>query len=170
MLQAGARAVLASLWTVDDEATFLLIVRFAQEWFPRMNDEPPAAALARAQRWLRTVTNADLRIWRAAVAAAPPRALVTRAPSASPSDRISSTLERAQKHARKHTRTRATSAFDADVARVMRGTGYWYRRPVSRLDADQAGGEVRARAWEGAGDERPFAEPLFWAGFQVFGW
>jgi len=172
MLQAGARAVLASLWTVDDEATFLLIVRFAQEWFPRLNDEPPAAALARAQRWLRTVTNADLRTWRAAVAAAPPRDPVTRATATSPSDRITSTPERVQKHARRHTRTRATSASKADVARVMRGTGYWSasRRLTGRLDADQAGGAVRARAWDGAGDERPFAEPLFWAGFQVFGW
>src|SRR5258708_36717653 len=65
MLQAGARAVRASLWPVDDKAPYLLIVRFAQEWFPRMQSEPPAAALARAQRWLRTVTNRDLQRWRA---------------------------------------------------------------------------------------------------------
>ena len=65
MLQAGARAVLASLWSVDDKATYLLMVRFAQEWFPRIESEPPAAALARAQCWLRTITNRDLQSWRA---------------------------------------------------------------------------------------------------------
>jgi CHAT domain-containing protein len=63
MLSAGAKAVLASLWSVDDRATYLLMVRFAQEWFPHMGKEPPAAALARAQDWLRTVTNADLLAW-----------------------------------------------------------------------------------------------------------
>jgi CHAT domain-containing protein/tetratricopeptide (TPR) repeat protein len=63
-LQAGAQAVLAALWPVDDEATYLLMVRFAQEWLPRMGQEPPAAALARAQYWLRTVTNRELQEWR----------------------------------------------------------------------------------------------------------
>ncbi len=37
---------------------------FAQEWFPKMNSEPPATALARAQHWLRTVTNRELQQWR----------------------------------------------------------------------------------------------------------
>ncbi len=64
MVQAGAVAVLASLWRVDDKATYLLMVRFAQEWLPHMQSEPPAAALARAQRWLRTVTNRELQSWR----------------------------------------------------------------------------------------------------------
>ncbi|HEY6411939.1 MAG TPA: CHAT domain-containing tetratricopeptide repeat protein, partial [Ktedonobacteraceae bacterium] len=63
MLQAGAAAVLAALWAVDDRATYLLMVRFAQEWFPAINDEAPAAALGRAQRWLRTVTNGELQVW-----------------------------------------------------------------------------------------------------------
>lgn len=63
MIQAGAAAVLAALWPVDDKATYLLIVRFAQEWFPHIHEEPPAAALARAQHWLRTVTNAELESW-----------------------------------------------------------------------------------------------------------
>ena len=46
MLQAGARAVMASLWSIDDKATYLFIIRFAQEWFPNLQTEPPAAALA----------------------------------------------------------------------------------------------------------------------------
>lgn len=65
MLQAGAEAVLAALWPVDDRATYLLITRFAQEWLPRMETEPPAAALARAQKWLRSVTNRELQVWQA---------------------------------------------------------------------------------------------------------
>ena len=65
MLQAGAQAVLGALWPVDDKATYLLMVRYIQEWLPAMNHEPPAAALARAQRWLRTVTNRELRQWEA---------------------------------------------------------------------------------------------------------
>jgi CHAT domain-containing protein/tetratricopeptide (TPR) repeat protein len=63
MLQAGAKAVLASLWVVDDRATYLLIARFFQEWLPQMDVEPPAAALARAQAWLRTITNRELAHW-----------------------------------------------------------------------------------------------------------
>ena len=64
MLQAGAQAVMGSLWSVDDRATYLLMVRFAQEWLPVMYAESPAKALARAQTWLRTVTNRDLAGWR----------------------------------------------------------------------------------------------------------
>lgn len=65
ILQAGANAVMGSLWSVSDKATYLLMVRFAQEWLPGMESEPPAAALARAQHWLRTVTNDELQQWRA---------------------------------------------------------------------------------------------------------
>src|SRR5258708_30445810 len=48
MLQAGAAAILASLWSVDDQATYLLMVRFALEWFPQLHMDPPATALAPA--------------------------------------------------------------------------------------------------------------------------
>src|SRR5581483_9665995 len=74
MLQAGAAAILASLWAVDDKATYLLMVRFALEWFPRMNDEPPARALANAQHWLRTVTNHELQSWQSLLTSVPTRA------------------------------------------------------------------------------------------------
>src|SRR5260221_13877134 len=66
MLQAGAAAIIASLWSVDDRATYLLMVRFAQEWFHQMDREAPAYALARAQYWLRTVTYRELGSWEAA--------------------------------------------------------------------------------------------------------
>ena len=53
---AGARAVVASLWEVDDEATALLMRRFYQNWTGRGSKHPrlgAAAALAEARRWLR---------------------------------------------------------------------------------------------------------------------
>ncbi len=68
MLQAGARAVLGAQWSVDDKATYLLMARFAQEWFPNREREAPAAALARAKRWLRGVTNRELHAWEETVA------------------------------------------------------------------------------------------------------
>lgn len=71
MLQAGARAVLAPLWAVDDEATYLLMVRFAHEWLPAMETEDPAAALARAQSWLRSVTHRELAKWETGQGIAP---------------------------------------------------------------------------------------------------
>ena len=64
VLEAGADAALGALWSVDDKATYLLIVRFAQLWLPQMETMPPAEALAQAQHWLRTVTNRELRAWR----------------------------------------------------------------------------------------------------------
>lgn len=52
-LQAGAASVIASLWAVDDRATFLLMCRFAQFYLDQQNKDSPAGALAKAQRWLR---------------------------------------------------------------------------------------------------------------------
>jgi len=63
LLQAGAEAVLATQWSVNDGATYLLIVRFYQIWQQSDRGMSPAAALAAAQRWLRTVTWSDLRTW-----------------------------------------------------------------------------------------------------------
>ena len=64
-LQAGAKAVLGSLWPVNDRATFLLMTRFAQEWFPAIEVKSPAVALAQAQYWLRTITYRELEEWSA---------------------------------------------------------------------------------------------------------
>ncbi|MEU3619776.1 CHAT domain-containing protein [Streptomyces sp. NPDC006872] len=63
MLRAGAQAVVAPLWAVDDRATYLLMVRFAQEWLPAMEETDLAEALAKAQAWLRTVTYRELAAW-----------------------------------------------------------------------------------------------------------
>jgi CHAT domain-containing protein len=56
-LQAGAAAVVSSLWPVNDAATMLLMDYFYQLHLEGMS---PADALGAAQRWLRTATNDDL--------------------------------------------------------------------------------------------------------------
>lgn len=58
LLQAGVAGVAASLWAVNDLSTARLMERFYQAWL----DEglTPAAALCRAQRWLRDVTRQEL--------------------------------------------------------------------------------------------------------------
>ncbi|MCR4439310.1 MAG: CHAT domain-containing protein [bacterium] len=55
-LAAGARAVIASLWAVDDFSTSLLM----QETYRRMlAGAPPSLALKQAQHWLRTLPKAE---------------------------------------------------------------------------------------------------------------
>ena len=150
MLQSGARAVLASLWSVDDRATYLLIVRFAQEWFPHINDEPPAAALARAQRWLRTVTNRELLAWEA-----------KRIPAITAEERQEAGAEpilfsNEQEEV-------PTSISEKKLA-VVRGRG-------NRYAIDEAVGEVRRVTMQETDlDACPYADPIYWAAFQVTGW
>ena len=50
---AGTRHVVVSLWDVDDEAASALLQRFHEEW---QKGGSPAAALAKAQHWMRTET------------------------------------------------------------------------------------------------------------------
>ncbi|MGB9872576.1 MAG: CHAT domain-containing protein, partial [Anaerolineae bacterium] len=58
LLQAGAPAVVGTLWPVADASTALLMTRFYEVLL--QEGEPPAQALRRAQLWLRDLTNADL--------------------------------------------------------------------------------------------------------------
>ena len=143
MLQAGAAAILASLWAVDDRATYLLMVRFALEWFPHMNDQPPARALAHAQHWLRTVTNRELQTWQANISPLP----VPANNLAKGSDTV------AGEH-------------------VLASTGQLVavRGRANRFDAAQAQDIIQADAEELAPDACPFADPYYWAGFQITGW
>ncbi|WP_433796540.1 CHAT domain-containing protein [Actinoplanes sp. CA-252034] len=106
-LQAGVRSVLAPLWTVDDHATYLLVTRFAHEYLPT-GRATPAAALARAQKWLRTVTNGEL----------------VGARAGGSSDR-----------------------YSADLAKQLTAAVF--------AAADPTG--------------RPYADPIFWSGFQAYG-
>lgn len=58
-LQAGAPAVISTLWAVDDLSTMLLMEHFYQA---HLQDHlPPAEALRQAQRWLRDLTADHLR-------------------------------------------------------------------------------------------------------------
>jgi CHAT domain-containing protein len=145
VLQAGAQAVLASQWAVDDEATYLLMVRFAQEWLPNMQDEQPATALLRAQSWLRTVTNAELRTWGRKLPKLPAdtlRANDTHSPL--PFSPVRQTIYRWQYVA---VRGRTVRYTDEDA------------RLLIRLKAEQREPRVC-----------PYADPYYWAGFQVIGW
>jgi CHAT domain-containing protein len=56
-LQAGAPAVVSTLWAVDDRSTTLLMQRFYENL--RRHDDP-ADALRRAQLWLRDSTRSEL--------------------------------------------------------------------------------------------------------------
>ncbi len=143
MLQAGSAAVLAALWAVDDRATYLLMVRFALEWFPHMNDEPPAAALARAQHWLRTVTNRALQ---ASQITMPPTLIGANEPGKRP------------------------ETVAEDHMPVNAGQLVAVRGRASRFDAAQAQEIVQADAEEREPDACPYADPYYWAGFQITGW
>ena len=57
LLQAGVAAVIASLWSVSDLSTMLLLTKFYQLW--REHALPPDQALRQAQIWLRDTTNEE---------------------------------------------------------------------------------------------------------------
>ena len=66
-LQAGACAVVSALWPVDDRVTAMLVGRFYEELAKEIGVDgrgDVAAALARAQRWLRSLTGEQARRWR----------------------------------------------------------------------------------------------------------
>jgi CHAT domain-containing protein len=58
LLQAGVAGVVASLWSVTDITTMLLMVQFYQRWLTQY-PEKPAQALRLAQQWVRDSTNAE---------------------------------------------------------------------------------------------------------------
>ena len=59
LLQAGVASVVASMWTVPDRATAMLMTDFYRRW--RGVGDPPALALRDAQRWMRDTTNEEKR-------------------------------------------------------------------------------------------------------------
>jgi CHAT domain-containing protein len=58
LLQAGVAAVIASLWSVSDLSTMLLLSKFYDLW--RKQSLPPDQALRQAQIWLRDSTNGEI--------------------------------------------------------------------------------------------------------------
>lgn len=155
MLQAGARSVLAALWPVDDRATYLLMTQFAREWLPHRETEPPAQALGRAQRWLRTVTVDGLTEWTSHT-----RQLLSLAHEL---EDTPSTIE-ADEADEADEGDRLDDLADDLIA--VRGQGY-------RLSLDAAERQIRERAEmqaaEGKGSMRPYEHPSYWAAFQIFG-
>jgi CHAT domain-containing protein len=57
-MQAGVAGVVASLWSVSDLSTSLLLRKFYQLW--REQDHKPSDALRLAQIWLRDSINGEI--------------------------------------------------------------------------------------------------------------
>ena len=145
MLQAGAQAIIGALWSVDDLATCLLIVRFVQEWFPRIELEPPAAALARAQRWLRTATNMELGRFLANDVEIP--ASLGHEDGQHIQGREEDSVEEPAAH---------------QVLVSVRGLG----EQGTTSDAIDSSHETQTSK----DLDMPYADPLYWSAFQVSGW
>ncbi len=148
MVQAGAHAVIASSWSVDDEATYLLMARFAYVWLPHMEQMPPASALAQAQQWLRTVTYQQLQEWRKAHL--PEDTTFSSKRSSRSAEQYSMEEEVADEEAQEVLSTRRGSTRPLSVV-SGRSTG-----PLPSINTEPT--------------SCPYEDPFYWAGFQVIGW
>ncbi|MGF1990139.1 MAG: CHAT domain-containing protein [Nostoc sp. ZfuVER08] len=61
-LYAGSTCVVSSLWTVNDQSTAYLMIKFLQN-LKKSEDISVAVALNKAQNWLRNITWEDLENW-----------------------------------------------------------------------------------------------------------
>ncbi|EKU96551.1 hypothetical protein Lepto7375DRAFT_0013 [Leptolyngbya sp. PCC 7375] len=61
LLQAGVAGIIASLWSVADLSTMMLLVRFYDYW--QNNKLSPAQALRHAQQWLRDTSNQEKKLY-----------------------------------------------------------------------------------------------------------
>ncbi len=59
-LYAGSMNVVSTLWSVDDFATAILMIKFYQELLPKVS---VAVALNAAQNWMRAVSKEDFMVW-----------------------------------------------------------------------------------------------------------
>jgi len=57
LLQAGVAGIAASLWSVADQSTMMLMVRFYELW--RKRGVQPLEALVAAQKWVRDTSNSE---------------------------------------------------------------------------------------------------------------
>jgi len=150
LVLAGARAVLAPLWPVDRKAAYFLLTRFAQEWFPQMDYESPARALARAQHWLRTVTNRDLQNWHAANTPVPA----------------------VEKRYKIRFKTSEYSSWSGGVHSDVdtRREGAEWRDSTQSREYHIASATLTAESQREDPDGRPYMDPVYWAGFHIAGW
>lgn len=181
VLEAEADAAMGALWSVSDKATYLLITRFAQLWLPKLETMPPARALADAQRWLRTVTNAQLRSWRPQDF---PEAVIDRQPVEG-----ESVLKYASSPVEEEVMANPPPKHEGMVA--VRGLGDCLEvdpeemvdpnrvdfaadaeseERAQRYNEQEAQYYARERAERGADDDCPYADPYYWAAFQITGW
>ena len=174
VLEAGADAAMGALWSVDDKATYLLVVRFAQLWLPQMETMAPAVALAEAQRWLRTVTHEQLRAWRYDHFPEPTVEEKREAGCAEP-ERDPWREEEQQEAAARLIAVRGPgdrlADVDEDDLNGARLTDAVRGARQERYDPEEAQSMIQAQATRGAaGDACPYAHPYYWAAFQITGW
>jgi CHAT domain-containing protein len=60
-LAMGAQCILSTLWPIDSEASALFMIEFYKNL--HIHNEVPAVALAKARKWLKTLTINELRKW-----------------------------------------------------------------------------------------------------------
>ncbi len=147
-LQAGAAGVIASLWAVDDQATYLLMSRFAQLYLDPVRKWPPARALAEAQRWLyEEATNAVLMTFD------PLKEIAAAMTSPSLSQEVAEIVARQERGV----------PLPSGLVSGLRSLRSSHR---SRLDEMHL--RAAARAMQEP-DALPYADPVYWAGFVVTG-
>ncbi|MEO7000710.1 MAG: CHAT domain-containing protein, partial [Ktedonobacterales bacterium] len=198
ILEAGAEAAMAAQWSVSDKATYLLMVKFAQLWLPNRETMAPAAALLLAQRWLRNVTNAELRKWRydtlAPITAEERTAASGEAEGSDPweseaQQQAAYTSAHAEaegvlaEHLTAHGQTKGEAPENLVVQRLR---GLRLRRTHDladdgrdaapgaergdRFGVKEAEEQIQVAAANDRDDACPFADPFYWAGFQITGW
>jgi CHAT domain-containing protein len=141
-LQAGVAGVIASLWAVDDRATYLLMTRFAQLYLDPQNGYSPAQALARAQHWLREeATNKVLMTY-------------------DPVKGFPTNSATGQAQAGKKTRAHKESMFRNSSLRSIR---YSYKAGITEIHE-----KSKIKSFNDP-DAIPYANPVYWAAFVVTG-
>ncbi len=140
-LQAGVAGVIASLWAVNDRATYLLMSRFAQLYLDPQQNWSPAGALVEAQRWLREeATNSVLATY-------------------DPTQPVS--LSRT---GRPLTKTRTSVVISSKQAKAaLRSLSYDYLGTSGEFHKKATQDEKKAP------DALPYADPFYWAAFVVTG-
>jgi CHAT domain-containing protein len=141
-LQAGAASVIATLWPVNDRATFLLMTRFQQLWLDRERNWSPARCLAEAQHWLREeATNA---------------VIATYQPNQRAAEPVTSSDERdVPELAAVRSLRDLSESGDGRDARLTQATALYHVK-MTALDSDNP-------------NHLPYADPIFWAAFSVTG-